>query len=322
MQERTHTLFDEKTISRLCSNVKTTREQKKSATEWLSLLESGSLHKEKGNYFRFGIMVLQEILGYPIRDSLQIEEDFIEFSFKDHISNRSVCIEAKGTSTKNLFADQHREKPEQRTPILQTWTNMRRGSYDYGIATNYREFALLDRRHGTARYYLFDFMSIKDNESKLKEFIAIFSKESLLSKDFATKLYEESVVEERKFTKEFYKLYHETRLMLIKEFQENTQISKEESIHYAQLFLNRLIFTFFAEDTGKIKKRLFSELILQSLNPLLVSEYSSYACDTILNLFERLDKGSQKPIEIFGFNGGLFSKKITPSKVFFQDLRA
>jgi hypothetical protein len=77
MQERIHTFFDERTISRLCSNVKTTSEQKKSASEWLNLLESGALEKEKGNYFKFGIIVLQEILDYPIRDHLVFEEDFI-----------------------------------------------------------------------------------------------------------------------------------------------------------------------------------------------------------------------------------------------------
>ena len=52
-----------------------------------------------------------------------------------------------------------------------------------------------------------------------------------------------------------------------------------------------------------------------------MSEYSLYASDTISNLFERLDKGSKSPIEIFGFNGGLFGEKIPPN-VFFRDIRS
>ena len=124
------------------------------------------------------------------------------------------------------------------------------------------------------------------------------------------------MIEEREFTKQFYKLYHETRLMLIKEFQINAEIAKQDAIHYAQLFLNRLVFLFFAEDTEKVRKRLFTESILLSLNTILVSEYSRRASDTIIDIFERLDKGSQGPLEIFGFNGGLFAKKIPPGNFF------
>lgn len=231
-----------------------------------------------------------------------------------------MCIEVKGTSTKDLFSNQNRDKPEHQTPIHQTWDYMGSGDFDYGIATNYRDFVLIDKKKGYSRYHLFDFMSVQGNLLKLKEFVAIFSRNSLLNTGFVSQLYEESVVEEREFTKEFYKLYHETRLMLIKEFQDNEKIAKKDAIHYAQVFLNRLIFIFFAEDTGKIRKRLFSESILQSLNPKLVSEHSRYACNTILNLFESLDKGAHQPIEIFGFNGGLFRDKI-PENIFFKDLR-
>ncbi len=169
--------------------------------------------------------------------------------------------------------------------------------------------------------HLFDFLSTRGIDEKLREFISIFSKESIIDRDFIPKLLYESSIEERLFTGEFYKLYHETRLMLLREFEENGKISHQESLHYAQLFLNRMNFMFFAQGTGNIKRRIFSESILESLNPAIVSEYSLYASDTISNLFERLDKGSKSPIEIFGFNGGLFGEKIPPN-VFFRDIRS
>lgn len=320
VQEQIHALFGKKTIEKLCSTIRIEAGQEQASLEWLSKLESGELDKEKKNYFKFAIIVLKNILGYDINKDMDFEEANVEFSFRDHSTNKSVCIEVKGTATKDLFAVQNREKPEHQTPIKQTWDYMGASNFDYGIATNYRDFVLIDKSKGYSRYHLFDFESIRENPLRLKEFIAVFSRESILENSFIMKLHEESVVEEREFTKEFYKLYHETRLMLVKEYQQNGQISKDQAVHYAQLVLNRLIFTFFAEDTGKLRKRLFSDSILQSLNPILVSEYSRYVSDTILNLFVRLDKGSYQPIEIFGFNGGLF-REVIPNNVYFNDLK-
>ncbi|MCJ7506367.1 Eco57I restriction-modification methylase domain-containing protein [Candidatus Bathyarchaeota archaeon] len=284
------------------------------------MLETGALDKERQNYFKFALIVLQDILGYSIRKDLDFEAGNVEFSFRNPSTGKSVCIEVKGASTKDLFADQYRIRPERQTPIKQTWDYMGSSNFDYGIATNYRDFVLIDKSKGYSRYHLFDVMSIKENESKLKEFIAIFSKKSILDEGFIPKLYLGSVIEEREFTKQFYKLYHETRLMLIKEFQDSRQATKAESLHNAQLFLNRMIFLFFLQASGKIRKHLFTEAILQSLNPHLVSEHSRFACDTILSLFESLDKGSQTPVKIFGYNGGLFRDKI-PAGIFFKDMR-
>jgi len=320
MQEATTQLFNQKTIAKFCSNIVVGSPQQKAAEQWLELLESGLLDKEKRNYFRFALVVLQDILGYAVREDLDFEAGDVEFSFRNPHTGKSVCIEVKGASTKDLFADQHRIRPERQTPIKQTWDYMGSSNFDYGIATNYRDFILIDKSKGYSRYHQFDIISIKNNETKLKEFIAIFSRRSLLDEDFISKLHMASMTEEREFTRQFYKLYHETRLMLVKEFQNNGQANTIESLHYAQLFLNRLIFLFFVQASGKIRRRLFNESILQSLNPLLVSEHSRYACDTILNLFEILDKGSETPVKIFGYNGGLFRDRI-PSGVFFKDMR-
>ena len=109
------------------------------------MLEAGVLDKEKANYFKFATIVLNDILGYQIREELRFEEDYVEFSFWNAFSNNGVCIEAKGTSTEDLFSKQYRDKPEHKTPITQTWDHIGRNNYDYGIATNYREFVLIDR---------------------------------------------------------------------------------------------------------------------------------------------------------------------------------
>lgn len=313
-------LFNPKTVARLAKDTVITQKQRKAAREWIQLLESKTLGKEKQNYLKFALIVLQELLNYQIRTDLDHEKDNVEFSCHNQARQKSVCIEVKG-SAKDLSSDQGRDKPEHQTPIKQAWDYMGSGNYDYAIATNYRRFVLIDKTKGYSTYHDFDFMSIKaEGDEKLKEFLAVFSKESILDTNFIQRLFDDSVTEEIEFTKQFYKLYHETRLMLIREFQESGTNTSERAIHYAQLYLNRLVFLFFAEDTDKVKKKLFYQSILQSLNPLLVSDASKYVSDTIRSLFVRLDKGSKSPIEIFGFNGGLFAEKI-PDDTYFKDMR-
>lgn len=318
MQDPSTRLFNPRTVTRLCTQVSLTPKQKYRAKEWLALLESGELEKEKQNYFKFGIIVLQDILGYPIEKGLKFEEGNVEFSFRNEINGKGVCIEAKGTATRDLFSEQNRAKPEHSTPIKQTWDYVGKNNFDYGISTNYRYFVLIDRAKGYSTYHLFDFLAIKEGEDRLKEFIAIFSNKTLLEIGFVAKLFAESIVEEREFTKEFYKLYHETRLMLIKAFQVDGGSSKDEAIHFAQLFLNRVIFVFFAEETGKLPKRLFRDQILPILEAAPISEHSRYVFDTMTTLFEGLDRGATTPVSVFGFNGGLFAERIPPS-VHFKD---
>jgi len=312
-------LFNPKTVKRFTEKIKLNKKQRESAQKWIELLEQGKLKKEKLNYLRFAHYILKDLLGYDIRN-LPFEEGNIEFSVKDKTERTVLGIEAKGTKTKDLFAEQHGYKEAQKTPIDQLWNYIGKLNLDYGIATNYKEFVLIDRAKGSSRYHIIDFEDIKENDSKLKEFIAIFSKKQIIDNKFIEKLEQESAIEERNFSKEFYKLFHETRLMLIKEFQENGA-SKEASIHFAQLYLNRLMFVFFAEDTGKLQKRIFEDLVVDSLKAeTLISNHSKLVSDIIVSFFSSLNKGADTPRKVFGFNGGLFSDLIPP-KIYFKDIR-
>ncbi|MCK5027980.1 MAG: N-6 DNA methylase, partial [Candidatus Pacebacteria bacterium] len=186
----------------------------------------------------------------------------------------------------------------------------------YGILTNYKDFWLFDYGKGREKSYKFYFLDIKNNPEKLKEFILIFSKESLIDEKRTEKLKQESEVEEKKLTARFYKLFHETRLMMLKEFQENG-LSKNNSLHYAQLFLNRLMFVFFAEDKNLIPLRILEEKIIKELDSC--SDNSTRVCDEIRVLFEDLDKGSTNK-NLQQFNGGLFKESISRD-AYFKDLR-
>jgi len=312
-------LFNERTVERLSKSkkIKISKTQKDNALRWVMMLDAGILDEEKPNYPNFRTYLLEGILGYSLEDL--VFEKSVEFGYKNRVGESVVCFEVKGNKVKDLFARQHREKKEHETPVKQVWDYMGKG-FRYGIATNYDDFILFDRYVGNEKYYHFNFRSIKSHPEKLKEFIAVFSKDRLVDEGFVEKIKKESEVEDREFTKEFYKLYHETRLMLIKEFEESSG-DRQQAIHFAQIFLNRLMFVLFAEDTGNLKTRLLEELLLDALSTKMqIHEHSKTVCDTVIGLFQRLNTGSKTPIEIFGFNGGLFEKTI-PANIYFKDLR-
>ncbi len=309
-------LFKKRTLLAAARLVTPTPEQIAFASEWGELIRSGTLAKERRNYFRFGNLVLQGILGYSVSRDLNFEEGNVEFSFRRKDGTGGVCFEAKGESTRDLFASQHREKTEHRTPVKQTWDYMGSGNFEYGVTTNYREFVLITKALGYTTCHRFDFEEIRADPLKLGEFIAVFSAETLLNSDLPTRLRKESELEEIAITSGFYRLFSETRIQLVHSFESVPNTSREVAIHVAQLVLNRLVFVFFASGTGKVRRRAFTELMLRSLHPDLVSDYSHYAFDTILSLFKSLDKGATAPFNIFGFNGGLFREHISPDLAF------
>lgn len=308
-------LFGKKSIEKFCSDIKVTPKQRKAAKEWLVLLDKNQLQDEKKNYLKFSKIILEEVLGYDVKN-IDHESGNVEFQFADDSGKNVMCIEAKGTSTKDLFAIQHRTKKEHATPIKQTWDYMGKLDLEYGICTNYENFVLITKSRGYSKYFSFDFTKAKD-EDKLREFIGIFSKNRIIDEGFVEKIHEASIIEEKEFTREFYKLYHETRLMLVRAFSDK-DISKDKAIHYSQLFLNRLIFMFFVSDSGDIPNRLFTEQMHKVLNSDLVNEHSRLAFDQIINLFKMMDRGSYDP-KIFGFNGGLFAEEIA-HEAYFRDL--
>ena len=314
-------LLNQKTVSRLCQDVTLSEKQNDSARQWLDLLNRGNLEKETENYRVFGDLILRDILNYSeeeIRGGTN--KNKMEFHFSDSEGKKTLCFEAKGTKTENLFAMQNRNKGEHSTPIHQTWDYMGEFGMEYGVCTNYRHFVLITKQFGYSKYYLFDFKTISADPDKLREFVGIFSRNRMIEDGFVEKIQKESAVEEREFTKEFYKLFHETRLMMIKAFEEKENVTKSEAIYFTQLFLNRIIFIFFVEDRGFIPdKNLFTSRILSILDSDQCTEHSKKIHDDIRELFVIFDKGS-KMLDITGFNGGLFNGMM-PEKIYFSDIR-
>lgn len=316
-------LYNLRTVEKLCKDVELTEIQKQAANEWMILLEENKLKKEVESYSKFQRILLEDILGYSMREIMP-QKGNADFVFQSKKTTKGVVFEAKDPGKKLDATQRGSYKKEQETPHKQTWSYMGESGWDYGICTNYDDFWLLSSEEKTYnKNHKFKFSSIRRGknqlkEEKLKEFIYCFSRQYLLEENINEKLKQESILADQEFTKEFYKLYHETRLMLIKEFRSN-DLEKDKSIHWAQILLNRLIFIFFAGDHNFIPKNLFTNRIQEALKSPSIYEHSSVVSNNILELFKVMNVGSQIQ-GVYGFNGGLFEEQIPPN-VFFTDLK-
>ena len=214
---RKNPIISQKTCQKLISEIEITETQRKAQQKWLDLIENKQLEKEKENYPVFQNTILRDLLGFPEEEiEKAYEQKNVEFVFKDSQDDWAVLFEAKGMETSDLFAVQHRKKANQKTPIKQTFDNLTRFEFiKYGVCTNYRKFVLMDYNLKFSAFQEFDFKSTKNNDEKLKEFIGIFSYKSLVINKDISKFKSISDNADEELTTEFYKLFHETRLMLI-----------------------------------------------------------------------------------------------------------
>ena len=310
-------LFSAGALSEMCGDMDVTARQERAASEWLRLLKGNRLGEERRNYPKFTRIVLEDMLGYPAAE-IDHEHDNIDFEFRGADGQTLVCFEAKGTSTADLFAGQRRSKREHSTPIRQTWDHMGKAGAKYGICTNYRHFVLIMREHGYRRHHLFDFEEARDDPGRLREFICVFSRERLEA-GFAEKIRNMDDEAERELASEFYEIYGQTRLMLVKEFEESGA-KRADAVGYAQTFLNRLIFVFFAQDAGLVGARdMFEKGVVDILRGNLTTNTVRVWKYITEELFAGFARGSDDPA-IFGFNGGLFSEAI-PASMSVRDRR-
>jgi hypothetical protein len=309
-------------------DIEITDEQRKAQKLWLTLLENKELEAETENYRNFEDIILRDLLNFP-EEILRKGKDQkqVEMAYKDPSGNWAALFEAKGHKTTNLFAKQNYGKDSQDSPFIQTYTNMGRfAGITTGICTNYQNFILIDSFNRLEKCHEFDFLTTKNDDAKLKEFIGIFSYDALVLKKIHETLHTESMDKDKKFTTEFYKLFHETRLMVIKAFKEKEDVSQDLAEYYAQIFLDRIVFLFFALDkelildkNQKPNPKLFAHRILNQLQLDQCTKNSRKIFDDINLLFTALDEGDDT-IPIHGFNGTLFSGKI-PNKVYFLDFQ-
>ena len=279
--------------------------------DWLNRLNSDSLKDEVSNYSNFQTIILDRLLGYDINDIKQETSigstghpvDFV--LLKNNVEY--VALELKSTKTKDL----DKRVRNNVSPVEQV-TNYAsvKEETKWAFISNYDEFRLFDPSH-RKDYISFKFSELR-NPKVLKEFLLIFSKFSLIDYDIVTKLLNDKPISiNLQFEQEFYKLYSETRLMLIKQLNEPDDESIEpynlsDAIYYAQLILNRYIFICFAEDKGLIPDETSTKQLFEPLKENKV--YNRSDCilwENLTYLFRYVDEGNAFK-NIPNFNGGLF----------------
>ena len=242
---------------------------------WIKKLEQDELRSEKANYIRFFKIILENILGYEFTD-IEYEENIgdegrpVEFTLKKD-NHDYVVVELKGTTCQVLNKRYNR----QQSPIEQV-TNYAsiKEETRWAFVSNYNEFRLFNPSY-REKYISFKFKQLTDPEI-LKKFLLIFSKFSLIEKDIPQTLLKETKLIERELEDEFYKLFSETRLMLIEELKNSSEsIDNLEAIRLSQLILNRYIFLCFAEDLKLIPPETTSDILLTPIEKKNLSDKHS-----------------------------------------------
>ena len=310
-------LLSPRAVRGLCAGAEPSRAQQEAAGRWLALLEAGSLAGDRDSRVRLARIVLSDILGYPI-GGLQAEHGRTGLRYGGGNGRHAVCFDAAGAPAVDLFAPQPGAGEGNGAPAERLWDRMWGSGAGYGVCTDYRRFALLSARTGTQKRHEFDFGEVGRDPSRLAEFVAVFSRESIEGGRVGRAL-DETVREESGLAGEFFDLYAKTRRMLVREFEE-CGAARGEAVSAAQLFLDRLLFVFVAEGTGLVERGLFAgdvADILLNTNPWPKSKYTWWY--TRHELFEWFSRGSDDPV-VPAFNGGLFGGAID-GRLHFLDRR-
>ncbi|MBT6686639.1 MAG: N-6 DNA methylase [Bacteroidetes bacterium] len=204
-----------------------------------------------------------------------------------------VVIELKSTKTKDLKS------------ITEQAFNYKNNQPDckYVITSNFQKL----------RFYIdyanefeeFDLFNLQKQEFEL--LYLILHKDSIFS-DLPLKLKTETKFHEKNISDKLYKDYSNFKYNVYNNLVENNpEYDKLTLFKKSQKFLDRLLFVFFAEDTGLVPPNAISKIIEQWQTLIYLDEYKTLY-SRFVKFFEHLDKGHKyKTYDLPAYNGGLFA---------------
>lgn len=276
--------------------------------EYISKLDAGDFRAETKNYLYFYDVILKGILGYKRDDVLFDEKEDAgtgksEFVLKSD-DKKFMIIELKGQGTK--LDKRQSGRSDNKSPVEQAFGYViNTGDVNWIMVSNYDEFRLYNYYEKT-KYISFKVRELLDKE-KFAYFMLAFSRDSHIDSGYINKAREGTLIVDRKLASEFYKLYNETRLMLIKELESESQMKRLDAIHYAQLILNRYMFICFAEDTNLLPPQISIDTIATPIQKGNIRHRSIW--QRLNELCLDINEGN--PFKnISGYNGGLFSEDL------------
>ena len=302
-------LFNQTLMKKYSSQFKLSPSNHDIIKEWNGKLERGELESERSNHPVFQNMILMGVLGYNL-DEIEYEKKEGEglgrpdFVLKDN-NKEFMVIELKGQKI-NMDKGQM-GRADNKTPVKQAFDYAENTEgVEWVFVSNYDEFRLYNWHKRKQKYISFKASELLDKEI-FSYFMLIFSKESHLKDGLIDKLFEKTLVVERELEKEFYKLYNETRLMLMRELEEFNNFVRDGAIHYAQLILNRYMFVSFAEDTGLLPSQISTDTIVTPIKKGNLRHRSIW--QRLNELFLDINEGNPYK-KISGYNGGLFEEDL------------
>jgi len=307
-------LFNQTLMRKYSKDFKLTPSKHDLILKHIQKLEEGQFEAETKNYIYFYEVWLKGILGYDLDENVLVDEKEEKGRGKSEFILRSgdkkfMVVELKDQKT-DLDKPQNRIN-DKRTPVDQAFDYAQHtGDIDWILVSNYNEFRLYNW-HKKGQYISFNADELLD-KTLFSYFMLSFSKKSYIETGYIDKLMDKTVVIERELEKEFYKLYNETRLMLIKEFEEFNNLSRLESIHYAQMIMNRYMFICFAEDIELLPAQVSTDTIL---TPILKGNLRHGSIWQRLNeLFLDVNEGNEYK-KISQYNGGIFKEDLDHLKI-------
>ncbi len=207
-------------------------------------------------------------------------------------------FELKGAKTLDLDAP-----IKGKSPVQQAWEyGMDAKGAKWVLVSNYRVIRLYAIGYGRKDYEKFDLTKLTIPE-EYKRFMLLLSAENLLGGQ-TFNLLKESESKEKEITNKLYQDYKALRMRMIETLtQDNVDVPALDIIQHTQTILDRILFVAFAEDRGLLPKntlqRAYRERNNFDLNPQPV-------WGNFKGLFRAIDKG-HPPLEITGYNGGLFA---------------
>lgn len=189
-------------------------------------VQEGYFKSEVSSYLYF-YDFLKEILGYDREENILFDEKEdsgrgkSEFALKSG-DKKFMVIELKDQTT-DLDKPQKRAG-DRRTPVDQAFDYAQHsGDIDWIFVSNFREFRLYNWNKKSDKCICFTCDDLLDKDN-FENFMLTFSRDSHLLKEYPEKLLQETLVVEKQLENNFYKLFHETRLMIIKELEATSQL--------------------------------------------------------------------------------------------------
>ncbi|MBI5680509.1 MAG: Eco57I restriction-modification methylase domain-containing protein [Methanobacterium sp.] len=307
-------LFNQTLMRKYSKNFKLNPSKHELILKHIEKIEEGQFEAETKNYIYFYEVWLKGILGYDLDENILIDEKEEEGRGKSEFILKSddkkfMVVELKDQKT-DLDKPQNRVN-DKRTPVDQAFDYAQHtGDIDWILVSNYNEFRLYNW-HKKGHYISFNAAELLD-KTIFSYFMLSFSKKSYIETGFIDKLMDKTIVVERELEKEFYKLYNETRLMLIKEFEEINELSRLDAIHYAQMIMNRYMFICFAEDIELLPPQISTDTIQ---TPILKGNLRHGSIWQRLNeLFLDINEGNEYK-KISQYNGGIFKEDLDHIKI-------